>query len=195
MYTCEGGYCVHSCFISFELKLASKLQISQLLWVEMTLFCLKASHKMEKTFINSAETYEILIKKKFLKAYDLVLLFLKKKIFFGVAHAHGVPSHFCTRQVKKWHFSGVLTNFFRTTGLQLKLLILIASPNIFHWKPAEKIKVGVVLGQNVGQTRLNVVKRVKKQILSRFFSYFTCEYLLKQKVVVVHTPEWKLRQI
>ena len=27
---------------------------------------------------------------------------------------------------------------FRTIGLQLKLLILIESPNIFHWKPAKK---------------------------------------------------------
>ena len=56
--------------------------------------------------------------------------------------------------------------FFRTTGLHLKLLILIKSPNIFHWKPQEKIKVGVVLGQNLGQTRSNVVKKVKTLVLS-----------------------------
>ena len=52
----------------------------------------------------------------------------------------------------------------RTTGLQLKLLILIESPNIFHWTEAAKKKInkikqnkmGVVLGQNLGQIRSNL---------------------------------------
>ena len=39
---------------------------------------------------------------------------------------------------------------FSVTGLQLKFLILIESHNIFHWKPAKR-KMGVVLGQNLGQ--------------------------------------------
>ena len=43
---------------------------------------------------------------------------------------------------------------------------MIKSPNILHWKPEEKIKVGVVLGQNLGQIRSNVVKKVKKLGLS-----------------------------
>ena len=43
---------------------------------------------------------------------------------------------------------------------------MIKSPNIFHWKPEEKIKVGVVLGQDLGQIRSNVVKKVKKLGLS-----------------------------
>ena len=49
---------------------------------------------------------------------------------------------------------------------QSKLLILIESPKIFHCKPAKKFKVGVVLGQNLGQIRYNVVKKIKKQALS-----------------------------
>ena len=61
------------------------------------------------------------------------------------------------------------SNFSRTTGYQLKLLILIESPNIFLWKLAKKIKKGVVLGQNFGQIRPNVVKKVKKQALSKDF--------------------------
>ena len=35
-------------------------------------------------------------------------------------------------------FKGFSTCFFRITGFQLQLLILIESSNIFHWKPAKK---------------------------------------------------------
>ena len=84
----------------------------------------------------------------------------------------------------------------RTTGFQLKFLILIESPNIVHWKPAKKIKLGVVLGQNLGQIMSNVVKKVKKQAISLgFFHILLGEYLLKQKVVVVKPPEWKFMAI
>ena len=71
------------------------------------------------------------------------------------------------------------------------LLILIESPNIFHWKPAKKIKMGVVLEENLGQIRSNVVKKkVKKLALSIGFSHvFHRECILKQEVVVVQTPE------
>ena len=51
-------------------------------------------------------------------------------------------------------------------GFQLNLLILIEFPNILHWKSAKKIKLGVVLGQNFGQIISNVVKKVKKQVIS-----------------------------
>ena len=74
----------------------------------------------------------------------------------------------------------------------LNFLLLIEFPNILHWKPAKKIKLGVVLGQNLGQIMSNVVKKVKKQVISLgFFSYFTWDYLLKQEAVVVKPPEWK----
>ena len=59
--------------------------------------------------------------------------------------------------------------FFRTTGFQLNFLILIEFPNILHWKPAKKIKLGVVLGQNLGQIMSNIVKKVKKQAISLGF--------------------------
>ena len=58
---------------------------AQLLWPEMTLFSKKASYIIEKH--NSAKTY--FNKKKFLKAYDLVLLPLQKKLFFAFNVAHG----------------------------------------------------------------------------------------------------------
>ena len=78
----------------------------------------------------------------------------------------------------------------RTTGFQLKFLTLIEFPNILHWKPAKKIKLGVVLGQNLGQIMSNVVKKVKKQAISLgFFHILLGDYLLKQEAVVAKSPE------
>ena len=53
--------------------------------------------------------------------------------------------------------------------------------------------MGVVLGQNLGQIRSNVMKKkVKKLALSIGFSHILHrEYILKQEVVVLQTPEWK----
>ena len=46
----------------------------------------------------------------------------------------------------------------------------------------------------LGQIRPNVVKKVKKQALPiRFVHILHGEYLLKQKVVVVETLEWKFK--
>ena len=57
---------------------------------------------------------------------------------------------------------------------------------MLHWKPAKKIKLGVVLGQNLGQIMSNVVKKVKKQAISLgFFHILLGDYLLKQEAVVV----------
>ena len=56
------------------------------------------------------------------------------------------------------------------------------SSNIFHWKPAENIKVGVVLAQNLGHIRSNVVKKSKETvIIDRCFSYFTWGIPFKAK--------------
>ena len=42
---------------------------------------------------------------------------------------------------------------------------------MFPWKPDKKIKVGVVLGQNLGQIGSNVMKKVKKWTLSIVFLF------------------------
>ena len=69
-------------------------------------------------------------------------------------------------------------------------------PNILHWKPAKKNKLGVVLGQNLGHIMSNVLKKVKKQAISlSFFHILLREYLLKQKVVVVKPPVYKFMVI
>ena len=65
------------------------------------------------------------------------------------------------------------------------------SPYYQEWKTAKKMKVGVVLRQNLGQISLNVVKKVKKLALSLgFFHILLGEYLLKEKLAVVKPPEW-----
>ena len=89
-------------------------------------------------------------------------------------------------------FRGFSKIFSELLDSKLKFLILIEFPNIFHWKPAKKIRVVVVLGQNLGQIRSNVVKKVKKQAISLgFFHILLGDYLLKQEAVVVKPPEWK----
>ena len=47
---------------------------------------------------------------------------------------------------KETIFERFYQRFLRTAALQSKLLILIESPNIFHWKSAKKSEVGVVFG-------------------------------------------------
>ena len=59
--------------------------------------------------------------------------------------------------------------------------MLIESPNILHWKPAKRIKLGVVLGQNLGQIMPNVVKKVKNDAISLVFLYFTWELPFKAR--------------
>ena len=128
-----------------------------------------------------------------MKAYDLVLLFLKKKLIFILGVAHGNPS-FAKVRPKNCNFFRFKQFFFRTTGFQLKLLKFIESPNIFHWKPAKKIKVGVVLEQTLGQIMSNVVKKLKKRALSIGFFIFYMENTFHSiKAVVVQTPEWKFK--
>ena len=76
----------------------------------------------------------------------------------------------------------------------MKLLILIESPNIFHWKSAKRKKtkwVGV-LRQNLGQRV--PMKKVKKLALSIGFSHILhVEYISMQQVVIVQTPESKFK--
>ena len=55
--------------------------------------------------------------------------------------------------------------------------------------------MGVVLGQNLGQIKSNVVKKkVKKLALLIGFSHILHrEYIVKQEVVVAQTHEWKFK--
>ena len=117
----------------------------------------------------------------------------KKKIFIlGVVNNDPFSMQI---GLKKTIFKRFYQLFFRTAGLQHKLLILIVSPNIFHWKAAKKSKWVWSLGQILGQTRSNVVKKNKETGISMgFFFHILHEvYIYKQKLVVIEIPEWKLK--
>ena len=62
-------------------------------------------------------------------------------------------------------------------------------------KTSKKSQSACDLGEKFEQIRPHV-KRIKKKALSIGFSHILHgEYLLKQKVVVVQTPEWKFKAI
>ena len=71
--------------------------------------------------------------------------------------------------------------------------MLIEFPNIFHWKPAKKMKLSVWSWCKIwAKLMSNIVKKSKETgNIIRFLSYFTWDYLLKQEAVVVKSPEWK----
>ena len=111
--------------------------------------------------------------------YGWKWLFLAKSHHINFAHGPWGPL-FAQFGPKNGNFQRFLQTFFRTTWFWSKFLILIEFPNIFHWKPATKLRLGVVLGQNLGQIRSNVVKKVKKQALPWFF-HFTWAIPFKAK--------------
>ena len=112
-----------------------------------------------------------------------------KKIVFCVGLGSWGP-HFCTSQVKNNNFYR-FQHVFRTTVFQLKLLILIESLYIFHWKAA-KNQSGCDLGPKFEPNQVQCCKIM--DIINRvFFHILHGEYVPKQKVVVVQTSEWKFR--
>ena len=107
--------------------------------------------------------------------YFFVIL-AKQKIVFVLGMAHMTP-FLCKLGPKMALLRDFSKKIFRTSyRITIKVInIKIESPNVFHWKPAKKkkIKMGVVLGQKLGQNRSNVVKKSKETgIINRFSSYF-----------------------
>ena len=96
---------------------------------------------------------------------------------------------------KKTIFKRFYQHFFRTAGLHHKLLRLIESPNMFHWKwkSARKSKVVLVFGAKFGANQSNVVKKNKETGISMGVSLYILHevYICKQEVVVIEIPEWK----
>ena len=120
--------------------------------------------------------------------------FCKKIVLFilGVAHEYAI---FAKVGPKNGNLQGFQQKIFRTTGFQLKLLIPIESLNIFQWKPAKKNQSGCGLGVKFGQNYAQCCENSKETgiIIKVFFHILHGEYLLKQKVVVVKTFEWKFK--
>ena len=116
--------------------------------------------------------------------------FCPKNFFSTLGVAHDDPFSVQIGS-KKTIFERFYQLFFRTPGLQHKLLIWIVSPNIFHWKSARKSKVGVVFG-------VQCCKKNKETGISMgFFSYFAwgiATFTSKRYLVVIEIPEWKLNR-
>ena len=65
---------------------------------------------------------------------------------------------------------------------------------MLHWKPAKNSN-WCGLGVKFGPNYVQCCEKSKETGNIRFFSYFTWDYLLKQKAVVVKPPEWKFMAI
>ena len=80
-------------YLCWWLNSIGERNISQLLWLEMTLFRQKSIAWNIKTFITQLKHMLFCQNKKFLKAYNLVLLFLRKinVFYFGRGSWHGDP--------------------------------------------------------------------------------------------------------
>ena len=81
--------------------------------------------------------------------------------------------------------------FFKTTGLQHNLLILIESPNIFHWKSAKRSKVGPVFGAKFGQNLFQCCEENSKTGMPMGFFMFCMRYT-SNKVAFIEIPQWKI---
>ena len=72
----------------------------------------------------------------------------KKNKIFILGMVHNDP--FSMQIGSKKFFKRFYQLFFRTAEFQHKLLILIVSSNIFHWKSVKESKVGMVFGAKFG---------------------------------------------
>ena len=75
--------------------------------------------------------------------------------------------------------------FFGTTGFQQKLLILIESPNIFHWKSTKKESRCYLSGQIWGKKGPMLRKNKETVVINGLFSVV--------EKVVIEIPEWRLK--
>ena len=87
--------------------------------------------------------------------------------------------------------------FFRTAGLQHKLLILIVSPNIFHWKSAKESKVGVVFVAKFGSNQVQCCEKKHRNCHFDGVFFILCvRYTFtSKKIVVIEISEQKLKTI
>ena len=114
----------------------------------------------------------------------MLLLFLQKKLFFILVVVQTDP-FLCSAVLigsQKKMFYRFYQIFFRTTGLQQRLLILTESPNMFYWKSTKTKKVGVVLGAKFGSKLGPMLWKNKETgITNWLFSYFAWGMHLKAK--------------
>ena len=91
---------------------------------------------------------------------------------------------------KKTIFKKFYQLFFRTTGLQHKLLKLSESPNIFHWKSAKKGIVHVVFGVKFGPNLVQCCEKTKKNwYFNEIFDILHEVSIYKHEVMFIETPK------
>ena len=64
---------------------------------------------------------------------------------------------------------------------------------MLHWKPAKKIKLGVVFGAKFGPNYVQCCEKSKEtgNIIRFFFIFYLGLPFKKQEAVAVKPPEWK----
>ena len=68
------------------------------------------------------------------------------------------------------------------------------SPNIFNWKPTNKTKVGVVVGEKFRPNQALCCEKSKETgIIIDFSHILHAEYISKQEAVAVKTPGQKYK--
>ena len=77
---------------------------------------------------------------KFREPDDLLLLFLAKNLFFILGMTHNNAFFSANLTKKEWFLEVLPIYFSKTTGFQHKLLKLIESLNLFHWKSTKRRK-------------------------------------------------------
>ena len=107
--------------------------------------------------------------------------FYQKNCFFVLGLVHNDPFSIQIGS-KKTIFLRFYQLFFRTVGIQHKLLILIVSSNIFHWKSVKESKMGVVFGAKFGPNQVQCCEKNKGADISMgFFHILHDVYFYKQK--------------
>ena len=99
---------------------------------------------------------------------------------------------FCNLGTKKTIFESFTKSF--SELLDCNLLILIESPNIFHWKLSKKSKVSVVCGTKFGPNLVQCCEKTKKNwYFNEIFDILHEVSIYKHEVMFIETPKWKLK--
>ena len=142
----------------------------------MTLFWQKTSLKIEKDSKFSQNIWYFDKIESFWKLMIRFSYFYQKKNCFPFWAWPIMTTFFCELgPIKQFlHF----INFFRTTWLQHKLLILIESPNIFHWHSTKKCKVNVVFASKFGTNLVQFCEKTKTLVFQEVVLIFCMRYTL-----------------
>ena len=144
-----GQHCIEFFMCNVVWSLLSSIALTGLIefWLDSCIcwkwpFFGKKRHTEWKKSHNSVKTFDVLIKLNGLENLSDKCI----SVFFFYFGCRLCKLLFWASWVQRYKFLEAYYFFFRTTGLRLKLLILIESPDIFNWKLSKKVKVGIIIG-------------------------------------------------